>query len=81
MSYIVARTSKERIGQIGRYLYGGQKIITAPVENAFGSVMVVIEAPHGPTADMVVGRLQSGLIGATQFETLEQAKAYIESER
>jgi hypothetical protein len=78
--FIVARGKAERIHEGQAYLYGGQSIVSEPVLNGFGSAMVIVESVHGMAGKMLADRLSSGLFGAWQCETLEQANAYIQSE-
>ena len=78
--YVVARVKADRIHEVQAYLYSGQSIVSEPVLNGFGSAMVVVESPHGMAGKMLADRLASGLMGASQFETREQADAYVKSE-
>lgn len=78
--FVVVRTKRERLPEVERYLYAGQSIVSEPVDSPFGTFLVV-ESPHGMAGKMLADRLASGLIGATQFQTREEADAYIESER
>lgn len=78
--FVVARVKAERIHEVESYLYSGQKIVSDPFLNEFGSAMVIVESPHGLAGKMLADRLASGLIGAWQFQTLDEALAYIKSE-
>lgn len=76
MVYIVA-TGKdlERYG-FRRYLYGGQEVIVDPGPTLFGQY-AVIEGDNALTAQNLVYRLQSGLMGARMFETLSEVDDYV----
>lgn len=78
--FIVARVKADRIHEVQAYLYSGQSIVSEPVLNDYGSAMVIVESAHGLAGKMLADRLASGLIGATQFQTREEADAYIQSE-
>jgi len=77
--FVVARTSANRIGEVKAYLYGGQSIVSEPVNSLYGT-FVIVESAHGLAGKMLVDRLGSGMIGAKEFETRAEAEAYIESE-
>ena len=79
--FVVVRGRADRMHEVPAYLYGGQSIVSEAVETEFGSVMQVIESAHGLAGKMLADRLSSGLFGARQFETREEADAYIESEK
>lgn len=78
--FVVARVKADRIQEVQEYLYKGQKIVSEPVFNEFGSAMVIVESAHGMSGKMLADRLASGLMGASQFQTREEADAYVESE-
>lgn len=78
--FIVARVKAERIHEVQAYLYNGQKIVSEPVLNGYGSAMVIVESQHGMSGKMLADRLASGLMGASQFQTREEADAYVQEE-
>lgn len=78
--FIVARAKADRIHEVQAYLYNGQRIVSEPLLNEFGSAMVIVESPHGLAGKMLADRLASGLFGATQFQTREEADTYVLSE-
>jgi len=78
--FVVARVKADRIHEVQAYLYSGQKIISEPVLNGYGSAMVIVESAHGMAGRMLADRLASGLMGASQFQTREEADAYVRSE-
>lgn len=83
--FIVATARKGRAREIERYLYGGQSIVSGPVDAYFGdlpsgSEVVLIESAHGPVGNMLADRLSSGLFGARKFETREEAEVFMREE-
>lgn len=78
--FVVARVRADRIHEVQDYLYNGQKIVSEPVLNEFGSAMVIVESVHGMSGKMLANRLGSNFMGATQFQTREEADAYVQSE-
>jgi hypothetical protein len=78
--FVVARVKADRVHEVEAYLYNGQNIVSEPVLNEFGSAMVIVESAHGLAGKMLADRLASGLMGASQFQTREEADAYIQSE-
>jgi hypothetical protein len=76
---VLVRTKRERLPEVERYLYAGQRIVSEPVDSPYGTFLLV-ESDHGLAGKMLADRLASGLIGATQFQTREEAEAYIQSE-
>lgn len=78
--FIVARVKADRIHEVQAYLYSGQSIVSDPVLNGYGSAMVIVESAHGMSGKMLADRLASGLMGAAQFQTREEADAYVKSE-
>lgn len=83
MFFIAVKVPAHRIGEVSRYLYEGQKIITAPVPTEFGDVAVIVELEAGTSryrADYLADRFASGMIVAQVFESKDEATAYIESE-
>lgn len=83
--FLVVTAKRGRTGEIQRYLYGGQTIVSEPVEAYFGDLpsgteVVLIESAHGPVGNMLADRLASGLFGARKFETREEAEAYMREE-
>jgi hypothetical protein len=89
MAFIVVRGKNEPafIPTVERYLYDGQSVVSEPVENWFGSAMVVVDTGNetGPGIayrdQYLADRFTSGNFGAKLFVTREEADAYIESER
>lgn len=83
MFFIAVKVPAHRIGEVTRYLYEGQKVITAPVETEFGGVAVIVELEAGTSryrADYLADRFASGMIVAKVFETKDEAVAYIDLE-
>lgn len=78
--FIVVRGRADRMHEIKAYLYGGQSIVSEPVQGMFGS-FVIVESAHGMSGKMFADRVASGLFGARQFETRAEAEAYIEEEK
>jgi len=78
--FVVARVKADRINEVQAYLYSGQRIVSEPVLNGLGSAMVIVESDHGLAGKMLADRLASGLMGAIQFQTREEADAYVEAE-
>jgi hypothetical protein len=78
--FVVVRVRADRIHEVKEYLYNGQKIVTEPVLNEFGSAMVIVESAHGMSGKMLADRVGTALMGASQFQTREEADAYVESE-
>lgn len=78
--FIVVRGREDRMHEVAAYLYGGQSIVSEPVVGRFGT-FVIVESAHGMSGKMFADRVASGMFGAKQFETLEEAEAYIEAEK
>jgi hypothetical protein len=76
--YVVARARQDRVEEVQAYLYSGQKII-GQTESRFGTFLIV-ESAHGLAGRMLADRLASGMFGAREFATLQEAREYIESE-
>jgi hypothetical protein len=85
MAFIVVRGKNDErfVPTVERFLYDGQTVVSEPVDNWFGSSMVVVDT--GATSDYqtqyLADRFTSGNFGARAFQTREEADAYIESER
>lgn len=78
--FVVARTTPRRSHEIAAYLYAGQTIVRNDIPIEFGSVAAIVESAYGLPGKMLADRLMSGMIGAKEFETLEDAEAYIRDE-
>lgn len=78
--FVVARTTPRRIHEVQAYLYNGQTIIRTDIPVEFGSVAAIVESVYGLPGKMLADRLASGMIGAREFETLEEAENYIRTE-
>lgn len=77
--FIVVGGKAERMHEVQAYLYSGQIVLVQPVETRFGS-MLIVDTGDADTyrAEYVRDRINSGMFGAVLFETIEEAKAYIE---
>lgn len=80
MAFIVVRGKADRMAEVERYLYAGQRIVSEPVLNEFGSAMVIVDAGSG-NAQYLADRFSSGMFGATVFDDIFDAMTYVESER
>lgn len=83
MYYLAVKVPANRVGEITRYLYEGQKVVSAPVETEFGALAVIVELPEGTSryqADYLADRFQSGMIVAVVAPTKDEASGYIERE-
>jgi hypothetical protein len=79
--FIAVRGKAERMQEIEAYLYNGQSVVTEPVTGIYGTFVIVDTAnADAYRAHYVAGRLQSGMFGATVFDTLEEADAYVKAE-
>lgn len=78
--FLTVRGKADRMHEVSAYLYAGQEIVSEPVETRFGT-FVIVESAHGMAGRMLAGRLSSGNFGVSEFETLEDAQDYIESEK
>lgn len=78
--FIAVRGKAERMQEVDAYLYNGQTVISEPVTGIYGTFVVVDAGTDAYRASYVAGRLQSGMFGATVFETREEADAYIAGE-
>lgn len=74
--YIAAFTKPHRVREISRYLYKGQEIITDPEPGEFDTEFVIVSSPDDRLTEDLVNRLASGMIGAKDFETKEEAISY-----
>lgn len=79
--FIAVRGRSNRMHEIDAYLYNGQTVVSEPVEGTYGTFVVVDAGTDAYRASYVAGRLQSGMFGATVFETREEADAYIVAEK
>jgi len=79
--FVVVRGKADRMHEVAAYLYAGQTIVSEPVANEFGSMMLIVESAHGLAGRMLADRLGSGMFGAKEFETRTEAEDWIESER
>lgn len=80
--FIAVRGKSTRMHEIDAYLYNGQTVVSEPITGTFGTFVVVdTGSDNAYRANYVAGRLQSGMFGATVFETREEADAYIEAEK
>jgi len=80
--FIAVRGKADRMQEVPAYLYSGQSVATEPVTGLYGTFVVVdTGSADAYRASYVAGRLQSGMFGATVFDTIEEAKAYIEAEK
>lgn len=77
--FIVARGKESRMHEVQAYLYGGQAIVSEPVVSIYGT-FIIVESAHGMSGKMFADRIQSGMFGSKQFETREEAEAYIKAE-
>jgi hypothetical protein len=83
MFFIAVKAPAKRIGEVTRYLYEGQKVITAPVETEFGGLAVIVELEAGTSeyrANYLADRFASGMIVAKVCESKDEAVNYIEQE-
>jgi hypothetical protein len=80
MAFIVVRGKADRMAEVQRYLYAGQAIVADPVLTEFGSAMIIVDAGSG-NAQYLADRFASGMFGATVFDDIFEAMAYVESER
>lgn len=80
--FIAVRGRARYIEQVKAYLYDGQNVVTEPVQGTYGT-FVVVDTGTADTyrSEYIRDRLQSGMFGATLFDTLEEATAYIEAEK
>ena len=78
--FIAVRGKESRMQEVHAYLYNGQDIVTEPVSGIYGTFVIVDAGPDAYRANYVAGRLQSGMFGATVFDTLEEADAYVKAE-
>jgi len=78
--FIAVRGKLERMREVSAYLYNGQSVVTEPVTGPYGSFVIVDAGADAYTANYLAGRLQSGMFGASVFGTLEEAKAYVQTE-
>jgi hypothetical protein len=78
--FVVARTTPRRIHEVQAYLYAGQTIVRTGIPVEFGSEAAIVESVYGLPGKMLADRLMSGMIGASSFETLEEAEAYVRDE-
>jgi hypothetical protein len=80
--FIVVRGKAERVAEINAYLYSGQKVATGLIHGTFGTFCVVDTATDDRYAsEYLLNRIQSGPYGATMFETMMEADAYIAAEK
>lgn len=82
MAFIVVRGKNDErfVPTVERYLYAGQRIVSEPVLNEYGSAMVIVDTGSG-NAQYLADRFASGMFGATVFENIFAAMEYVESER
>jgi hypothetical protein len=83
MFFIAVKVPAHRIGEVTRYLYDGQKVVTAPEETEFGGLAVIVELEAGTSeyrANYLADRFASGMIAAHVCESKEEAANYIERE-
>jgi hypothetical protein len=82
MAFIVVRGKNDDrfLPTVERMLYAGQKIVSDPVINEFGSAMVIVDAGTG-SAQYLADRFASGLYGATVFPDVFAAMKYVQDER
>lgn len=78
--FIAVRGKAERMQEVAAYLYSDQKVISEPVTGIYGTFVVVDAGTDTYRANYLAGRFQSGMFGATVFETREEAYAYIAEE-
>lgn len=80
--FIAVRGKADRMQEVPAYLYSGQSVATEPVTGLYGTFVVVDTGEDNAYAsEYLAGRLQSGMFGATVFDTREEAEAYIEAEK
>jgi hypothetical protein len=80
--FIAVRGKQERISQVAAFLYKDQSVVTEPVTGLYGTFVIVDTGSEDAyRANYLAGRLQSGMYGATVFDTREAAEAYIEAEK
>lgn len=80
--FIAVRGRSNRMHEIEAYLYNGQTVISEPQTGTYGTFVVVdTGSDDAYRANYVAGRLQSGMFGATVFQTREEADAYIQAEK
>jgi hypothetical protein len=76
--FIVVGGKSERMREVPAYLYSGQSVLVEPVETRFGSMLIVDTGSEDRyRAEYVRDRINSGMFGAVLFESIEDAKAYI----
>lgn len=83
MFFIAVKVPAHRIGEVTRYLYDGQRVVTTPVETEFGALAVIVELEEGTSeyrANYLADRFASGMIVAQVFNSKDAAEFYIESE-
>ena len=83
MFFIAVKVPAHRIAEVTRYLYDGQRVVTAPVETEFGALAVIVELEEGTSeyrATYLADRFASGMIVAQVFNSKDEASAYIERE-
>jgi hypothetical protein len=83
MFFIAVKVPAHRIAEVTRYLYEGQRVVTAPRETEFGALAVIVELEEGTSryrADYLADRFESGMIVAQVFESKDAATDYIERE-
>lgn len=83
MFFLAVKVPAHRIAEVTRYLYDGQRVITAPVETEFGGLAVIVELEEGTSeyrANYLADRFGSGSIVAEVFESKDAATAYINRE-
>lgn len=83
MFYLAVKVPAHRIGEVTRYLYDGQKVVTAPIATEFGGLAVIVELEEGTSkyrADYLADRFSSGMIVAQVFESKADAADHIDRE-
>lgn len=78
--FIVVRGKSTRMHEVAAYLYNGQSVVSEPQTGTYGTFVVVDAGTDAYRANYLAGRFQSGMFGATVFETLPEAYAYIAAE-
>lgn len=79
--FIAVSGPERRMHEVPAYLYSGQSVAVGSVAVGFGSSMLIVDtgSENAYRANYVAGRLQSGMFGTAVFDTLEEAKAYVEA--
>lgn len=79
--FIAVRGKADRMHEVPAYLYSGHSVATEPVTGTYGTFVIVDTGEDNAYAsEYLAGRLQSGMFGATVFNSREDADAYIKAE-